>query len=31
MLSAALKGYAEGGLPIGSLLVRNGQVIGSGL
>jgi cytosine/creatinine deaminase len=26
----ALKGYKEGGLPIGSLLVRNGEIIGRG-
>jgi len=26
----ALKSYREGGLPIGSILVRNGEVVGSG-
>lgn len=29
-LEEAEKGYAEGGIPIGSVLVRNGQIIGRG-
>src|SRR5450759_4218142 len=29
-LDEALKGLAEGGIPIGSVLVRNGEIIGRG-